>query len=174
MPDFFADIVPGVSAAGFFLGQSLSEFDEVITGASRWDKSLLQIGQIIDAVDEWLLIEDSQLRSLGMEWMEEETPLNGCSLYYGRSAVKLHFGRNAVIDCIEVGEGYKGFLNGTVGIGDHLSSVSQYLEIEYDSGEEMHFPVDDEIAGSISFYAEEESLANSPNQKIDRIFVTKF
>ncbi len=173
MPDVFADIVPGVSAAGFSIGQSLSEFNEVIANASRWDKSMLQINQVIDAVGGWLLIEDSQFRSPRMGLVEEKNPFTGRSLYFGRGTVKLHFNGSGLIDYIEVGEGYKGLLYGTIGIGGELSSVSQYFETEYDSVEERHFPVDDEIAALISFYAEEESLTSSPNQRIHWIFVTR-
>jgi hypothetical protein len=39
--------------------------------------------------------------------------------------------------------------------------------------EEIHFPVDEEIANLIYFYAEEESLDDSPNQRIDRIFISR-
>lgn len=51
IPDLFADIAPGVSAAGFFLNQSSNQFNEVIAKASRWNRSIIQLGQAVDTVE---------------------------------------------------------------------------------------------------------------------------
>jgi hypothetical protein len=172
-PNLFADIVPGVGAAGFSLGQSITEFDEVLASASRWDKTLLQIGQAINAVDGWLLVEDSQLRSPGLERLYQNTDfLTGRSLHFGSGAVKIHFNGDGVIDCIEISEGYKGLLHGALGIGDELKLALQYFELEYDDVEEMHHPLDAESSRLISFYAEEKSLLSSPNQRIHSVFIS--
>jgi len=72
MPDLFADIVPGVSAAGFLLNQSSNQFDEVIAKASRWNRSIIQLGQAVDTVEGWLLVDDFQLGSPDMECMKEK------------------------------------------------------------------------------------------------------
>lgn len=56
IPDLFADIVPGVSAAGFFLHQSSNDFDEVIAKASCWNRSILQLGQAVDTVEDRIFI----------------------------------------------------------------------------------------------------------------------
>lgn len=173
MPDLFADIVPGVSAAGFFLNQSSNQFDEVIAKASRWNRSIIQLGQAVDTVEGWLLVDDFQLGSPDMECMKEKYLLKRRSLYFGKGAVKVHFDENGLIDLIVVGKGYKGSLNKDIRVGEELRFVSKHFEIEYDSVEELHFPVDEEIANRISFYAEEESLDDSPNQRIDRIFISR-
>jgi len=173
-PNLFANIVPGVAAAGFSLGQSIAEFDEVIANASRWDKAVHQLGQIIIAADGWLLVEDSQLRSRGLERLyEDEDLLKGSALHFGNGAVKLHFNRDGFIDYIEVSEGYKGLLYGDVGIGDQLKTVLKYFDIEYDDVEEVHYPLDEKSSKLISFYAEEQSLLASPNQRIHSFFITK-
>ncbi|WP_202760261.1 hypothetical protein [Delftia acidovorans] len=105
--------------------------------------------------------------------MKEKHLLKRRSLYFGKGAVKVHFDENGLIDLIVVGKGYKGSLNKDIRVGEELRFVSKHCEIEYDSVEELHFLVDEEIANRISFYAEEESLDDSPNQRIDRIFISR-
>ncbi|KAF0814472.1 hypothetical protein IGB42_01373 [Andreprevotia sp. IGB-42] len=175
IPDLFADITPGQGAAGYFLGQSLKFFHEIVLDAARWDKSLLQLAQAIDGTDEWLMIEDAQLRSPDFQYNGEFSEvLSGRKLYYGRGAVVLHFNQDEVLDCIEIGVGYRGSLYGSVKIGDELKTILQFFDLAYDDAEEMHVPIEGKEMGLISFYAEEQSLVDSPDQRVKAIFITNF
>jgi hypothetical protein len=172
VPDIFASIIPGHSAAGFLLGQRFDQFEEVVNVATRWNKSLLQLSQVVANTEEWLLIENTQLGSFDRP--HDHKPLNawlGCRLYFGKGAVMLHFNSNNLLNYIEIGTGYQGTLYETIRIGDELKSILQFYDLEYDDVEELHFPINGNDVGLISFYAEEQSLDDYPEQIINCMFV---
>ena len=162
-PDLYGEITPAIGAAGFKIGSSIELVQGVSDISSRWDKNLMQIQQAISSAEEWLIIPDSELSNF--------SKLDGQSYYYRRGSVKLHYTGQGILDYIEVSQDYLGSLYGSIKIGDELRTVQKYFDIEYDSAEEIHIPINCRENGLISFYAEEQGLVDSPYQHILSIFV---
>ncbi len=158
MIDIDADIVPGDRAAGFRLGQSYENVRGSILGIHAWDPASGQgLSGAIRAESSWLSVLKSDLGDAAGV---------GRVLYYANGMVELHFDDRDFLDGISVFEGYRGLLWGRIKVGDELSKVDAECRLEYDEGDEMHYPADDCNMGGVAFLAEECSLGDAPNQLI--------
>ncbi|CAN1212166.1 hypothetical protein TUMEXPCC7403_18310 [Tumidithrix helvetica PCC 7403] len=168
--DLWAKIVPGTSAAGFKIGDHLSAIPDLK------DPSL-----IIDQK------EENEKRKRGIEsiglndvlinsksWICHKLSSNSKLLdqhkvfYYGDRIVMLEFNSNDILFMIFVFEGYKGKFLDKFEIGSKLSDLTEYFELDYDSGDELNYPSEasDSDFKGIGFYGAEQPLENNPNQQI--------
>jgi hypothetical protein len=162
--DLSAEIIPGKAAAGFDLGMSLVKFKEIDAKCTTWDDKVFQIQEAVQKEINWLYVPDLQ--------MGVPIDFAGCSYYYGRGAIKLHFNKTGYLNLIEITEGYIGKLYGSIQIGDFLNEAHKLFEIEYDDVEELHFPSEESGIVGLMFKAEELPLDMSPDQIIRAILIT--
>jgi hypothetical protein len=160
MIDLSAEITPGKSGAGFDIGSSLSDLNELLAYAVKMDTSQVQnLRKLLAASEGFVVITDN---STG-----EKT------VYYGDDIVRLKFNSKGMLYCMYLFEGYKGLFNNCIGIGSKLIDVTKIFPIYYDDHDEMHYP-DDECGASVSgiaFYGAEESIDDDPEQVINGISV---
>ena len=165
MVDLNADIVPGISAAGFRIGQTLAEIQATELSqcvVREWDRSQDQLHKAIEETEGWLSCD---LRILTMP------ERHGTFLWYQRGAVNLHFNADGVLYEISVWKGYLGRFASAIQIGDRLDKVLAITDLVHDSGDEVHYPVEDGSIRGIGFVAEDTPLENSPDQIISGISV---
>jgi len=163
MVDINAAIVPGESSAGFRLGQKFDEVASLIKNLSEWTYAAKwSLSGAISSTPEWLRVPLAEVT--GGE-------RNGELLCFGKGMVCLQFGAGGELYSISVEGGYSGLLWGEIKIGDELSLVRKRCGLEYDRGDEMHYPIESSGVKGIAFYAEECSLEDEPNQIISVISV---
>ncbi len=92
-------------------------------------------------------------------------------LYFGGGMIELHFSAKGVLFNIYVSHGYVGSLWGGVKVGSALSLVNEQCQLEYDEGDEMHYPAEGSSIVGVAFYAEELPLTVAPDQIIAGISV---
>ncbi len=92
-------------------------------------------------------------------------------LYFGRGMIKLQFSAKGALFNIFLSDGYAGTLWGNVMVGSPLSMVQQQCPLEYDGGDEMHYPTAESAVVGVAFDAEEWSLDEAQDQLISGISV---
>ena len=163
VPNLHSPIIPGKSAAGYTLKSTLTSIFPDISTVEMWREELGQLGYVISNTDGWIRFLPKSLGKPGFR--------SGSHYFFGRGAVQLIFDKDDKLDSIGLGYGYKGLLFEKVSIGDRLSSVLEYFEIEYDPADEVHYPIGAPLSHQIEFYAEEYPLSEVPDQRINAIFV---
>lgn len=116
-PDLYADLIPGKSAAGFSLGQSLLDVSTKI-GEVEWFGPAVSVRDILLKNKSWIGIK----RKIGFG---DEVLL---SYRFMNEAVSLYFESSGRLYRIAVGGGYRGRFDG-VCIGDDLRVVEESYEI---------------------------------------------
>lgn len=159
MLDLNAPLVPGKSAAGFFIGQRMEEVRASIGDCPRWSQ---------DSDRPFLVVlrESEGWISHGYEKLTTE------ALVFRNHVVRLQFNGAGILYNIFVDAGYDGLVWGEVKIGDKLSTVLQWCDLEYGPGDDMHYPVSDDAEfQGIAFAAEDCPLEESPDQVIDIVSI---
>lgn len=152
-----AEIVPGKGAAGFALGASINEVKASIGNLDGWQSNNgVTLYEAIRSESGWL----AYVRENGEE-----------VLYFGNGMIELHFSAEGVLFNIFLSDGYAGTLWGDVKVGSLLSMAQQHYQLEYDEGDEMHYPAEDCAVTGVSFYADESPLDEVPDQIISGISV---
>ena len=153
----FQSIVAGKSVGEIRLGSSIEEFQGALEDAQIWDasKQITLQNAIRDSSSGVLF----QFNSSGQK-----------ILYLQSGGLELHFNSDGVLFNILIWGNSPGFLWEGVGVGDSLQLIENKTHLFYDEGEEVHYSLND-LAKGISFYAEECSLDESPNQKIRGISI---
>ncbi|WP_171014202.1 hypothetical protein [Chitinivorax sp. B] len=152
-----AEIVPGKSAAGFDLGASINEVKSSICSLSEWQTSSgIPLYEAIRSESGWL----AYVRENGEE-----------VLYFGNGMIELNFSAEGVLFNIFISNEYAGALWGDVKVGSPLSMAQQHYPLEYDEGDEMHYPTEESAVIGVAFYAEELPLEEAPDQLISGISV---
>jgi hypothetical protein len=164
IPNLYADIIPGKSAAGFEIGVNIADLSEIVSNATPWRKEFGSIDQGVRQTPGWFYFSN--------QLCDDGSPNFGDDYYFGYGAVKLHFSTEGALDWIQLDEGYQGVLFGSIKIGDKLTDVLKYVELEYDDVEELHIPITGSDIDGLLFFAEENTLEISPDQIIYRIFVS--
>jgi len=166
--DLRAEIIPGVSAAGFSIGQHLSSIPDLKEPIlvvnleeerKKREKGLksININEALSNSDGWICQKISS----------DYEKLDGHKYFYYRDGVVLlHFNANDILFVIFVFEGYQGKFLDKFEIGSKVSDINEYFELEYDSGDEMHYPSESSHVKGIAFYGAEQSLEDNPEQKI--------
>lgn len=163
MIDTTVDIIPGKGAAGFTLGQRINDIKSLIPQLAEWiPENGKNLSEVISTTSGGLKVSVLHLSNGRRE---------GEILYLQNGMVELHFNSEGVLFDISVFDGYSGALWGTIRIGSELSLVREWCEPVYDEGDEMHYPAEGSPVNGVAFYAEEESLAESPDQIIIGISV---
>ncbi|HEY1398531.1 hypothetical protein [Roseateles sp.] len=136
MLDLHAPIEPGKSAAGFEIGQLLSDIESELK--DRRDVTYVpgfDLNAALSANAGALVI-----RGMG----------SGASIHFGQDVVRLIFSSDGRLGCIYVfdqksgthqGMGYLGSYKG-VGTGEPLSKLTDLEPYEYDDGDEMYYRLD--------------------------------
>lgn len=157
--DLGAEIIPGRSIGGLGVGTTLFHLEALLSGASVWDRKVARsLSEAIESEPGWLCHSSGN---------------GGRTFWFARGALALHFSPQGTLDRLAAGPGYVGALFGTVKIGAPLRDVLEYVNLEYDSADELHFPVlaDGSDAGGLLIQAEPASLTERPSQLIHRIIV---
>jgi hypothetical protein len=160
MVDLSADVIPGFGAAGFTIGQWDSDlkFDDI----TRWDRSRGSLQQIISSTPGWLRVDLTQITF---------NQFTGYRLYGYRGIVGLQFSPSGQLYNVSVFSGYLGKYAEEIQIGDRLDKVLRFMNLWYDSGDELHYPTEESTVTGIAFIASEVSLEEDPNQVIFGISV---
>ncbi|MEH2363329.1 hypothetical protein [Nostoc sp.] len=166
--DLWAEIIPEVSAAGFSIGQHLSSIPDLSKPnlvvnlqqeREKREKGLksININEALSKSDGWICQKISS----------DSDKLDGHTVFYYKDrVVLLHFNVNDILFVIFVFEGYQGKFFDKFEIGSKVSDINEYFELEYDSGDEMHYPFKSPHIKGIAFYGAEQSLEDNPEQKI--------
>jgi hypothetical protein len=146
-----AEIVPGVGAAGFRLGQDAAEIDAAIAGAKAWTRSAgRSLNQAIDSGKEWVCVSHSELSF--------DPDAKGKSYYAPGGVVKLQFNGRSQLFNIVVYDGYRGAAWGDVTVGCSVATAMKHYPLEYDDGDEAYYPVESAPVRRIGFHANDGSL----------------
>lgn len=161
IPELEADLVPEVSAAGFCLGDSLSNVMKLI-GPVPWYESNAGIHDVLRENKGWIGVR----KRLGSEGGDVVT------FTYMNSLVNLTFECSKDLYRIVVGEGYQGRFH-DVRVGDDLLLLEKDFELDFnDVDDEFLILQSGSYIGGISFItAYRASLMYAPDQTIERVSV---
>jgi hypothetical protein len=166
--DLRAEIIPGVSAAGFSIGQHLSSIPDLKEPIlvvnleeerKKREKGLksISLNDVLSNSDGWICQKISSYSE----------KLDGHKVFYYKDRiVLLEFNSDDILFEIFVFEGYQGKFFDKFEIGSKVSDINEYFELEYDSGDDMHYPSGSCHVKGIAFYGAEQSLEDNPEQKI--------
>ena len=156
-----ADLEPGVSAAGFYLGESYNEIIAAI-GFVRWIEPGDDVREVLPLNKGWVGVRKKIGRS-------DEVIV---TLTYLNDVVFLAFGKSQVLYQIVVGYGYVGTFNG-VKIGDDLRALEDGFEIDFnDADDEFLILADNDYVCWISFTTDyRSSLVKAPRQLIRHVSI---
>lgn len=132
MLDLGADIIPGVSAGGFTIGESLEAVRARLSEVLEWrDEQLPPDGE---SYQEFLTHYEG--------WILTWNPRSG--EYYLRSrSVAMNFSRQSkTLYSIYIYEGYTGRYKGHLGVGSLLKEAFRYGDWEFYDEDDMFYPVD--------------------------------
>jgi hypothetical protein len=147
-PDIEAEILPGRCAAGFKLGDRLSQEGQDFLNAKEWNPPI--DGQLVYG----LSINQGWLKYPYQVKIRDARPLEIIEYFYGNDIVRLHF-RDGVLVTITVGDGYLGMFN-SIAVGTNVDALNVIGKLSYDDIEEVYFFLNDEMKG-IAFQLDEDS-----------------
>lgn len=161
IPNLNADLIPGISAAGFTIGESLADIEAKIGPVERHGPDMA-IRDILLSNNEWILVE----RRIGFE---EEYVL---SYRYMNELVSLYFETRKTLYRVAVGKGYRG---GYFGLkpGDSILNLSKVFELDFNPDEDEFLIKrnNNDILG-ISFVTDYRApLEHTPEQTIQFISI---
>lgn len=155
-PDLDAKLIPGVSAAGFKLGESISEIVRV--GGGSWYESDSSADEVLAKNNSWIGLKLECGSAIGLDEMV-------LSYVYLNELVSLYFEKSETLYRISVGKGYRGSCYGLIPGGELVSSdvSSHFLFNSMD--DDFLFVKDGDIVEGVSFVTDyRASLEDAPNQ----------
>ncbi|SHN29681.1 hypothetical protein SAMN05216593_1252 [Pseudomonas asturiensis] len=160
-PDLYSDLVPGISAAGFSLGESFSNVSEKV-GMVEWYGPEVAVRDILLNSKSWIGVK----RRIGFG---NELLL---SYRFMNESVSLYFENSERLYRISVGEGYHGKFSG-VSVGDDLRSLERGFDILFnDADDDFLLKESDSILTGVSFITDyRASLEDAPEQVIKFISI---
>ncbi|MDD2050679.1 hypothetical protein [Pseudomonas putida] len=160
-PDLYSDLVPGISAAGFSLGESFSSVSKKV-GVVEWYGPEVTVRDILLKNNSWIGVK--RRIGFGSELL--------LSYRFMSEAVSLYFESSGRLYRIAVGEGYYGKFNG-VSIGDDLRSLEREFEVLFnDADDDFLLREGGSILTGISFITDyRASLEDAPEQVIKFISI---
>ncbi|RYE37488.1 MAG: hypothetical protein EOP48_28630, partial [Sphingobacteriales bacterium] len=134
-PDLSANLIPGISAAGISLGQSISEVESIICSFKSWSPLCdEQLSQVINRNTGWLKYEFVVTRL-------NASDIFYVNFYYNDGVIELTV-KNGILDRILVGAGYIGSAFNILKVGSHVDDLAIQAAIKYDLLEEVYFFAD--------------------------------
>ncbi|MBI6669907.1 hypothetical protein B1F73_26315 [Pseudomonas syringae] len=160
-PDLYSDLVPGMSAAGFSLGESFFNISEKI-GVAEWYGPEVPVRDILLQNKSWVGIK----RKIGFG---DELLF---SYRFMNEVVSLYFENSGRLYRIAVGEGYRGKFS-SVGVGDDLRSLERGFDVLFnDADDDFLLRKDGKILSGVSFVTDyRASLEDAPEQVIKFISI---
>ncbi|WDG53561.1 hypothetical protein [Pseudomonas chlororaphis] len=161
LPDLDSELIPGKSAAGFFLGDSFSYVSDNI-GKVEWYGPEVHVRDILLKNDSWVGVK----RRIGFS---DEFVL---SYRYMNEVVSLYFEGSEKLYRIAVGKEYRGGFQG-VGVGDDIRCLEKSFNILFnDMDDDFLLERDGVILTGISFVTDyRASLEHAPEQTIQFISI---
>ncbi|WP_152531850.1 hypothetical protein [Pseudomonas syringae] len=161
--DLKADLVPGLSAAGFELGNSLDEILKKI-GQVTWHDSKSTTYELLENNTDWLGIREE------IRFKEHGDFVS--YLFFKNRLLMLAFMNGRSLYNINVGIGYSGNFEG-IRPGLYLESISTPLLVEFNEFDDDFLIFDGEaVIEGISLLTDHRApLEHAPNQKIEYISI---
>lgn len=123
-PDLYSDLVPGMSAAGFFLGESFSNVSKKV-GIVEWYGPELPVRDILLKNKSWVGVK--RRIGFGNELL--------FSYRFMNEAVSLYFENSGRLYRIAVGGGYLGKFN-SARVGDNLRTLEREFDILFNDADD--------------------------------------
>ncbi|PRC90657.1 hypothetical protein [Solimicrobium silvestre] len=172
--DWAAPIVPGQSMMGLHLGMSYSD---VLTALQfyRVDVSegnndfLVRIKNspllLVEMLSDGIILRDTISKS------PNATSFDKLFVMGFKEGVLVHLMTSLIYGASF--DYYKGLIFGKVGIGSPVANIRKFCEVEFDSGDELFYPIDDAFVG-FSIGGSCSSLEEDPDQLVSyiRIYVS--
>lgn len=160
-PDLYSDLVPGMSAAGFALGESFSNVSKNV-GEVDWYGPEVPVRDILLKNNSWVGVK--RRIGFGNEFL--------LSYRFMNEAVSLYFEHSGRLYRIAVGEGYRGKFE-SVSVGDNLRSLERGFEVLFnDADDDFLLKKNGGILEGISFVTDyRASLEYAPEQVIKFISI---
>lgn len=162
-PDLYGDLVPGLSGAGFRLGESLETVEKRI-GVVKWLENDCNLQDVLSKNSGWVGVVSKIGQATGLNLKE-------ISFSYMDDVVSLFF-EEKILYRILVGKGYLGSFRG-VKSGDNISGLSKFYRLDFnDEDDEFLVVEDDSAVEGISFIMDyRASLEYAPEQEIQYISI---
>lgn len=164
IPDLKAILLPGLSAAGFSLGEDLSKIQDKI-GIVDWYESNACSDEVLISAAGWMGVRSKFGAAIGLDKTVE-------SFTYRNDLVSLDFGEGKKLYRIVVGKGYRGGFE-SVMPGDDLLRLNYSYELDFnDMDDEFLIMESGRYMEGISFITDyRASLEHAPRQKIEYISI---
>ncbi|AZE28357.1 hypothetical protein C4K05_1582 [Pseudomonas chlororaphis subsp. aureofaciens] len=163
-PDLYADLVPGISGAGFRLGESLEVVEERI-GPVEWFENDCDLQEVLAKSHGWVGVVSNIGQAIGLGIKE-------ISFSYMDDVVSLFFEEKKILYRILVGKGY---LGGGLGVrpGDSVLELSSLYKVEFNCEDDEFFVVGGGgVVEGVSFITDyRASLEYVPEQVIQYISI---
>lgn len=163
VPALNAELVPGVGAAGFRLGEAWSRVEREVQPL-QWCDPDVQIGPLLISNQGWLAKKVKRLFG-GFTTV----------LFYRNEIVRLSFSENGKLYQIVVGRGYEMDFCG-VRIGDNVLKLEEQFTVEFESSEDAFYIAKDgqDVLG-VSFITDHRaSLDDAPHQVIEGVVIADY
>jgi hypothetical protein len=163
-PDVMAELSPGLSAAGFYLGEDFSCVQEKI-GAVEWYDSNSALNKILLESSGWIGVRTPVGSAIDVGAVVE-------SFSYRNDWVSLDFGEGNKLYRIVVGRGYQGKFK-VVMPGSDLLLLEDFYELDFNDVDDEFLIIENgEYIEGVSFITDYRApLEYESNQKIELISV---
>lgn len=163
-PDLYADLVPGLSGAGFRLGESLESVEKRL-GVVKWFENDCNLQDVLSKNSGWVGVVSKIGQATGINLKE-------ISFSYMNDVVSLFFEEKKILYRILVGKGYLGSFRG-VKSGGSILGLSKYYRIDFNCEDDEFIVFEgDSVLEGISFITDyRASLECAPEQEIQYISI---
>jgi hypothetical protein len=164
VPDLEALIVPGLSAAGFSLGESFNSVQGKI-GSVDWYEPSSCLDDVLLSSMGWVGVRSKVGTAIGLDKIVE-------SFVYRNDLVSLDFGDAKKLYRIVIGKGYRGRFK-SVAPGDGLELLKGIYELDFNDMDDDFLIIESgKYVEGISFITDyRASLEHAPDQRIEYISV---
>lgn len=163
-PDLYADLVPGLSGAGFRLGESLENVEKRL-GVIKWFENDCNLQDVLSKSSGWVGVVSKVGQAAGLDLKE-------ISFSYMDDVVSLFFEEKKILYRILVGKGYLGSFRG-VKPGGNILELSKFYRIDFNCEDDEFLVVEgDRFVEGVSFITDyRASLEYAPEQEIQYVSI---
>lgn len=164
IPNLKAALIPGISAAGFSLGEDFSSIQERI-GIFDWYESDACLDKVLISSAGWVGVRSKVGTAIGLGKTVE-------SFSYLNDVVSLYFGDAKKLYRVVVGKGYQGKFK-SVMPGDDLLLLNDYYDLDFNDVDDDFLIIESgRYIEGISFITDyRASLEHAPSQMIECISI---